>query len=43
MDCNIRSSILIVFHAVDLLSYAVVMGISPAGSVLCTLLLMATF
>jgi len=43
MDWNSLSSILIVFYAADLLSYAVVMGISPAGSVLCTLLLMATF
>jgi hypothetical protein len=39
MDWNSLSSIMIVFHAVDLLSYAVVMGISPAGQ--CPLYIIA--
>jgi hypothetical protein len=39
MDWNSLSSILIVFNAVDLLSYAVVMGISPAGQ--CPLYIIA--
>jgi hypothetical protein len=39
MDWNSLSSILIVFHAADLLSYAVVMGISPAGQ--CPLYIIA--
>lgn len=39
MDWNRLSSILIVFYAADLLSYAVVMGISPAGQ--CPLYIIA--
>jgi hypothetical protein len=39
MDWNSLSSILIVFYAADLLSYAVVMGISPAGQ--CPLYIIA--